>query len=453
MAERVLIVDDEPNLREMLEAILRREGYAVEGVGSAEEALRALGERPADVVITDLRMPGMNGVELVAALHQGGSTATIIAMTAYGGTETAVEVMKAGAYDYISKPFKPSEILLTLRKAQERERLRRENLSLRRQLRRDALSGIVFRSAEMEEVLRTIEKVAPHKSTVLVTGESGTGKELVARAIHRASPRSHGSFVAVNCGAIPPTLLESELFGHVKGAFTDAVRAKRGLFEEADGGTLFLDEIGELPHGLQVKLLRVLQEEQIRRVGETRETPVDVRIVAATARDLAEEVKVGRFREDLYYRLNVMQIHLPPLRERREDIPLLAEHFLYQANERLGTAVASIEPEALEALCAWRWPGNVRELENTLERALVLAGGDRLGLEDLPERIRMGGEEPAAEPPPAGDLSLKRAVRQLEEEFIRRALERTGGNRTRAAEILEISPRALLYKLKEYGIS
>jgi two-component system response regulator AtoC len=454
MAERVLVVDDEPNLREMLEAILRREGYDTEGAAGGEEALERLREHPADIVVTDLRMPGMDGFGLLSALRAEGMVPTVVVMTAYGSTATALEAMQAGAYDYISKPFKPEEIVLTLRKARERERLRRENLKLRRELSRQrGREGIVFESRAMAEVLRSAEKVAPYKSTVLITGESGTGKELVARAIHQIGPRASQAFVAVNCGAIPPTLLESELFGHVKGAFTDAVRDRRGLFQEADEGTLFLDEIGELPLPLQVKLLRVLQEGVIRRVGDSRELAVDVRIIAATARDLATEVAQGRFREDLYYRLNVMHLVIPPLRERKEDIPILAAHFLTKANDRLGTQVEGIAAEAMEHLQSYHWPGNVRELENVVERAVVLAEGERIGLEDLPERFRPAAARAPVEPTGSlDDLSLKRAVRELEVNFIRRALERTGGNRTRAAEILELSPRALLYKIKEYGI-
>jgi two-component system response regulator AtoC len=454
MSRRVLIVDDEPNLRVMLQGILSREGYDVDAAEEGRTALERLRAQPADIVVTDLKMPGMDGMQFLAEMRSAGMPSTCIVMTAYGSTETALEAMKAGAYDYISKPFRPEEIVLTLRKAEERERLRKENQSLRSQLRREqAPAGIVFRSPAMAAVLSTVEKAAPHKSTVLILGESGTGKELVARAIHGASPRAARPFVAVNCGAIPPSLLESELFGHTKGAFTDAVRDRRGLFEEANTGTLFLDEIGELPLILQVKLLRVLQEEEIRRVGDSREIRVDVRILAATSRKLAEEVRAGRFREDLFYRLNVMTLELPPLRDRREDIPVLWEHFLAKGNERLGTQVREISPEAMECLLEYPWPGNVRELENVVERALVLADGEAVGVDELPEKVRQRGGPRRAGAPSSEDLSLKRAIRGLEESYIRRALERTGGNRTRAAEVLEISPRALLYKLKEYGIS
>jgi two-component system response regulator AtoC len=306
----------------------------------------------------------------------------------------------------------------------------------------------------MLELFRTVRKIAEFKTTVLIDGESGTGKELVARAIHSSSPRARAAFIAVNCGAIPINLLESELFGHRKGAFTDASRDRKGLFEEASGGTLFLDEIGELPLGLQVKLLRVLQEGEIRRLGDSQDIKVDVRVVAATARDLADEVKRGAFREDLYYRLNVFALHLPALRDRREDIPLLVEHFLARMNARMGLAVSGITAEALRILTSYDWPGNVRELENTIERAIVLAEGPEIDVASLPDRLRAADAETPAAPAPVddGDLSIKRASRRSEESLIRRALERTKGNRTRAAEFLEISHRALLYKIREYGI-
>ncbi len=450
--QRVLVVDDEENIRHMLGLLLKRAGYAVDLAADGREALAAMEQTGYDVVLVDLRMPGMDGMTLLEEIQTRGYGSTVIVMSAYGSMDTAIEAMKRGAYDYLNKPFEADEVVLTLRKAEERERLKAENRRLLGQVRRDySFHNIIARSDVMKKIFRTVEKVADYKTTVLLTGESGTGKELIARAIHYNSARAKKAFVAVNCGAIPENLLESELFGHVKGAFTDAIRNKKGLFEEADGGTLFLDEIGELPLSLQVKLLRVLQEEEIRRVGDNRPTKVDVRIVAATVRDLVTEVKEGRFREDLYYRLNVLALHLPPLRERREDIPLLVDHFIEVYNERLGTAVTRVQPEAMRLLMDYGWPGNVRELENTVERAIVLADDDRITVENLPPRIREGKDR-IRQTLLSGELSIKKATRLIEEELIRRALKKTNGNRTAASKLLEISHRALLYKIKRYGI-
>ncbi|HEY8429064.1 MAG TPA: sigma-54 dependent transcriptional regulator [Sandaracinaceae bacterium] len=448
---RVLVVDDEENLRLVLETMLRRHGYEVKAVPSAEQALALLEAFAPDFVLADVRMGGMSGIELTRELAARGSDATVIVMSAYGSVELALEAMKAGAYDYVSKPFKQDEVLLALRKAEERESLRRENRALKEQVRASSTFGdMIGRSAAMREVFRTIEKAAAYATTVLIQGESGTGKELVARALHQKSPRAAKPFVAVNCGAIPEALLESELFGHRRGAFTDATSDKRGLFEEAHEGTLFLDEIGELPLGTQVKLLRVLQEGTLRRLGETRDREVDVRVVAATVRDLAEEVEEGRFREDLFYRLNVLQLRVPPLRERREDIPLLVDFFVERNNARFGTRIRGIDAKARKLLLAYHWPGNVRELENVIERAMVLAESDVLGEADLPDKLR----EPdlAQAVLASGELSIKKTARYIEETLIRKALEKTGGNRTQAAKLLEISHRALLYKIKDYGI-
>jgi two-component system, NtrC family, response regulator AtoC len=458
---RVLIVDDEQNLRHMLQTLLKREGYEPVGVPSVENALKELREHPYDVIITDLRMPGQSGMDLVDEVRSRNLGTTVVVMTAYGSRDIAIEAMKRGAYDYISKPFEADELVLLLRKAEERERLFRENQTLHKQLRASGgepetgLADLVAKSSQMQELFRTMRKIAEFKTTVLIGGESGTGKELVARAIHRLSPRTGAPFIAVNCGAIPDALLESELFGHRKGAFTDASRDRKGLFEEASGGTLFLDEIGELPLPLQVKLLRVLQEGEIRRLGDSQDIKVDVRVVAATARDLGAEVQRGAFREDLYYRLNVFALHLPALRERREDIPLLVDHFIARMNARMGLQVVSASPETMKVLVDYDWPGNVRELENCIERAIVLCEGPRIGVESLPERISNHATTPAVAPETStgeGDLSIKRASRRSEEVLIRRALQKTRGNRTRAAELLEISHRALLYKIKEYGI-
>jgi two-component system response regulator AtoC len=450
--KRVLVVDDEENLRVVLRTLLRRHGYEVETAASGEEALGLVESFGPDFVLTDVRMPRMGGLDLLAMLQVKRNETTVIVMSAYGNMDMAMEAMKAGAYDYVQKPFKPDEVVLALRKAEERETLRRENRALREEIRKEyRFEDILAKSLPMKEIFRTVAKVAEYKTTALITGESGVGKELVARALHRRSGR-RGPFVPVNCGAIPENLLESELFGHKKGAFTDAVQDRRGLFEESGGGTLFLDEIGELPLGLQVKLLRALEEEKIRRLGETRDVKVDLRIIAATHRDLLGETKAGRFREDLFYRLNVLPIHVPPLRERREDIPLLIEHFVSRNNARLGTAVRGLDGEARRLLYEYAWPGNVRELENTIERAMVLAEAEQITAADLPERVREA-QDPVQTQLVSGEMSIKKTTRVIEEILIRRALQKTKGNRTRAAEVLEISHRALLYKIKDYGIS
>ncbi len=458
---RVLVVDDEDALRRMLELLLRREGFEVLHADSAEAAIDVLRREDVDVVLSDVRMPGIGGLGLVEWIREHRPGLTAIVMSAFGSVDLAVQAMHAGAYDYIPKPFKQDEVVLALRKAEERERLRRENAALRARLQdqgavTDMLGGMLIRSESMHGIARTVRKVAPYRTTVLVLGESGVGKELVSRAIHGSSPRSDGPFVAVNCGAIPESLLESELFGHVRGAFTDATADKRGLFEEAKGGTLFLDEIGELPLVLQVKLLRALQEEEIRRVGDVRSIKIDTRVVAATSRDLVQMVDDGSFRQDLYYRLNVMPIEVPPLRERKADIEPLVVHFVAQLNRRLGTRVTGLSPDAMALLLAYQWPGNVRELENSLEHAAVMAEGGIIAPDSLPERLRRTPRTPINGFEltfPEGDLSVKRAQRQLEREFILRALAQTDGNRTQAARLLELSHRALLYKIKEFGLS
>ena len=450
---RVLIVDDEENIRLVLKTLLKRQGYEVETAETGEAALELVESFGPDVVLTDVRMPQMTGLDLLNTLRAKGSEATVIVMSAYGSTDQALEALKAGAYDYLQKPFKPDEVVLMLRKAEERERLRRENRALRQEIRKEhQFEEILAKSDAMMSVFKTINKIAKYKTTVLITGESGTGKELVARAVHRQSDRGAGKFVAVNCGAIPENLLESELFGHTKGAFTDAIQDRAGLFEEADHGTLFLDEIGELPLSLQVKLLRVLEGQRIRRLGEAEDREVDVRIVAATHRDLTKETEAGRFREDLFYRLNVLPIALPPLRDRREDIPLLASHFLERNNARLGTEIEGIDGESRRLLYEYAWPGNVRELENTLERAVVLAEGTTITPTDLPDRVRESRDAVQLQLN-STELSVKKTTRVIEEILIRRALQKTKGNRTRAAELLEISHRALLYKIKDYAIT
>ncbi|ABB31203.1 two component, sigma54 specific, transcriptional regulator, Fis family [Geobacter metallireducens RCH3] len=453
MKQRVLVIDDEENLRHMLGAMLRKNGYHADEAADGEQALAMAGEHPYDFIICDIRMPVLDGLGFLRRAQEAGIGGTIIMMSAYGTIDTALQCMKEGAYDYVSKPFKNDEILLVLKKAEERERLKTENCRLRAEVAREySFGAIVSRNPRMREIFELIRKVCDVKTSVLVLGESGTGKELVARAIHHNGSRRDAPFVAVNCGAIPEHLLESELFGHVRGAFTDAASDRTGLFEEAHGGTLFLDEIGEMPPSLQVKLLRVLQEGEVRRVGAERLSKVDVRVISATSRDLEREVAEGHFREDLFFRLNVVSITLPPLRERLEDVPLLAGHFLNKHGTSLGRPGARVSPEALRLLSAYAWPGNVRELENCIERALILGDGDVVGPGALPDGLRGGGAGWAMVGPDNDNLSIKKAEERLEREFIRRALEKTGGNRTHAARILEISHRALLYKLKEYDM-
>jgi len=450
---RILIVDDEESFRNVLTVILKKEGYEVEGAANGEEGLNKISDSAFDHILCDIRMPQMDGLEFLQEAKKAGVETPIIMMSAYGTIDTAIEAMKLGAYDYISKPFKPDEIILTLKKAEERERLRKENELLRREIKKEySFENIVSKNEKMIKIFEVIRKVAPYKSTILITGESGTGKELVARAIHYNSDRSKMPFIPVNCGAIPESLLESELFGHVKGAFTDAIRTKKGLFEEADRGTIFLDEIGELPAQLQVKLLRVLQDGEIRKVGESKSIQIDVRIIAATVKDLVKEVNEGRFRDDLFYRLNVLHLSIPPLRERKEDIPLLIQHFIHKHNQHLNKDVKEADPKALEALMNYKWFGNVRELENTIERAVVLADGERIELDHLPFEIQNFQNQIPAVPVAEEEYSIKKASRMLEMSLIKKALLKTKGNHTQAARLLEISHRALLYKIKDYGI-
>lgn len=450
--KKILIVDDEEGMRHMLSIILKKEGYETISVSNGNEALTAAEKDDYDFILCDIRMPGMDGLTLLQELKKRGCNSTIIMMSAYGTMDTAIEAMKIGAYDYISKPFKSDEIILTIKKAEERERLRKENIFLKKEVEgRYKFSNIIAKSKNMLEIFETISKIASYKSTVLIIGESGTGKELIAKAIHYNSPRKNKAFIPINCGAIPENLLESELFGHVRGAFTDAIFTKKGLFEEADGGTIFLDEVSDLPLSLQVKLLRVLQEDEIRRVGDTKPIKVDVRIIAASARDLVGEVKMGRFREDLFYRLNVLNIHLPPLRERKEDIPLLVNHFIEKFNKKIGRNIKGITSDAMKMLMDYEWKGNVRELENVIERAVILADGECISTEHLPEGIIKAVTEPVVSIT-EGEFSIKKASSALEKELIKRALKYTGGNRTKAARLLEISHKALLYKMQEYGI-
>ena len=450
---KILIIDDDAGLRKALTMILTDAEYEVLQAEDGQQGLAVARDQQPDMILCDVRMPKLGGIEFLEQYRASGGHALILVMTAYGGLDLAMEAMKKGAYDYIPKPFGADDVLLIVRKAQEREQLRREVSRLRREVRADARFGeIVVGSPAMRSAMELVQKVALYDSSVLITGSSGTGKELVARMVHRESSRANAPFIPVNCGGVPEQLLESEFFGFVRGAFTGADRDKEGFFEAAEGGTLFLDEVGELPGSLQVKLLRALQEREVRRIGSTETISVDARVIAATNLDLGEQVEKGNFRKDLYYRLAVVPIHLPPLSSRREEIPQLAAHLLQRHSARLGVYVDGIAPDAMEVLLSYSWPGNIRELENVLERALVLTDDEMISLEDLPEAVR----RPAPDTPGIGidgdDLSVKKHGARLERHLIRVALDRTGGNKTQAADLLELSPRALRYKVQEYGL-
>jgi two-component system, NtrC family, response regulator PilR len=451
---RILVVDDERSLRDLLAMTLEKEGYDVTVADGGEAAVEAVRRERFDAVISDIRMPRVDGLQVLRTVRDLSPETAVIMLTAVASTETAVEAMKLGAYDYITKPFKLDEVKLVVRNAVGHKRLRDENLYLRKQLETQyRFENIIGKSARIVEVFDTIRKIADSGSTVMVTGESGTGKELVARAIHFNSPRRDKPFISVNCGAIPEGLVESELFGHVRGAFTGAIGNKVGLFSAAEGGTLFLDEIVEIPPLLQVKLLRAIQEREIRRVGDTRDIRTDVRLIAASNQELEKAVAEGTLREDLFYRLNVIPIHLPPLRERREDIPLLVAHFLEKFGRELRKDVRGVAPDAMALLERYHWPGNIRELENALERALVLGGGDVLRADALPESLRR--ERPVrgleADLPDEG-LDLEATLDALERRYLQRALERTSGVQTKAAEVLRMTFRQFRYKLQKHGL-
>ena len=448
--KKLLIIDDEPAMRHMLRLVLEKEDFRISEAASGSQALELLEQESFELALCDIRMPEMDGRAFLREVAQRRIALCIIMMSAYGTVDTAIECMKLGAYDYISKPFKPDEVTLTLRKAEERLRLKRENLQLKEVLARRegqfSIEDIVCTSPQMRRVLDTVRRVAGSDSPVLISGETGTGKELIARALHSESPRRQGPFLAINCSAIGAGILESELFGHVRGAFTGADRNKEGIFAAASGGTLFLDEIAELPLDLQPKLLRVLQEGEVRPVGSTRSRAVDTRVVAASAVDLRDAVAENRFRSDLYYRLAVVELGLPPLRERPADIPLLASHFLEEIALREGRQAPVLDAASSARLTAYSWPGNVRELRNVLEKAMIFSPRGELVVTALPEEAR---RHPRAV---EGDFSLKKAARRMEIEYITKTLQQTGGNRTQAARLLEISLRALQYKIREYNL-
>ena len=453
--KRLLIIDDEENMRHMLSKVLSKAGYTIETASNGHEGLKMTASNAYDFILCDIKMPNMSGMDFLKAARDKIRFTTVIMMSAYGTIDTAIAAMKLGAYDYISKPFKTDEVYLTLKKAEERESLRKENRQLKEHIKKIEsnydFGNMVAKSEAMRKMFRVAAKAAQYKTTVLILGDSGTGKELIARAIHNEGDRSSMPLVPVNCGGIPETLLESELFGYKKGAFTGADKNKKGLFQEADGGTIFLDEIGELPLALQVKLLRVLQENEVRMIGDSISTQIDVRVIAATAKNLEEDVKKGAFREDLYYRLNVLSIKIPPLRDRAEDIPLLCDHFIERFNRSLNKNIKSIAPAAMAHLLEYAWPGNVRELENAIERALVLAEGDVLLPEHFPAEFGQRSGEGASDMLFDG-YSLKVAQKLMEERLITKALKETGGNRTQASRLLEISHPSLLSKIKTYKI-
>jgi two-component system response regulator PilR (NtrC family) len=450
---RLLVVDDERSMQEFLEILFRREGYEVATAGGVDEALAQLENDEFDLVITDVSMPERSGLELLHAVREHSPETLVIMITAYASAETAIKAMKEGAYDYVTKPFKVDEIRLVVEKALEKKLLSSENRRLRGELRSQLLRrSIVGSSAPMQRVYDLVAQVADTKTNVLISGESGTGKELVARAIHDASERRDAPFVAVNCGAIPENLLESELFGHVKGAFTGAVHNKAGLFEIADGGTLFLDEVGELTLPLQVKLLRAIQDKRIRRVGGTNDRVVDVRIISATNRRLEEEVAANRFREDLYYRLNVIQIPLPPLRERADDIPLLVHHFVEKYATELGKPIAACSEAAMRRLLEYGYPGNVRELENVIERAVALSRSERIELDALPPTVLAAPEPAAPARIPAAGVNLEELVNDYERVLLAQALRQAGGVKKRAAALLGVSFRSFRYRLEKLGL-
>lgn len=458
---KVLVVDDEESIREFFEIMLKREGYEVWTASNGKEALERLKKGRADLILSDIQMPEMSGLELLSKVKEQDPEALMIMITAFGSTETAVEAMKLGAYDYVQKPFKIDEVKIILRQALERKQLQSENVQLKKELgTKYAFDNIVGSAPPMMRIYDLVKRVANTKSSVLITGESGTGKELIARAIHYNGPLKDRPFVTVNCGAIPENLMESEMFGHKKGSFTGAIADKKGLFEVANTGTIFLDELGELPLPMQVKLLRVIQEGTFKRVGGTEDITVDVRIISATNKNLENEVKAGRFREDLFYRMNVIQVLCPPLRERREDIPMLSNHFLEKFSKSLGVDVKKISSEAMDVLKAYHYPGNVRELENIIERTVALEPGNVILPESWPKHM-LDAKQPSTGPLDAEKIEistekgidLERLVADFERTLLVKALQQTGGIKKKAAKLLGISFRSMRYRVDKYGLS
>jgi two-component system response regulator PilR (NtrC family) len=454
--EKILIVDDERSMRDVLSIMLKRAGYDVTAAADGEEAIAQIGKEIFDLVITDLKMPKTGGLEVLKAVKEASPETVVLVITAFASTESAVEAMKRGAYDYLTKPFQVDEVQLIIRNALEKRRLSTENMLLKREMAsQSSFAQIVGQSEAMQKVFEMVRKVADSKSNVLICGESGTGKELIARAIHYNSARSRMPFVTVNCSALPEPLLESELFGHMKGSFTGAVSNKAGLFEVANGGTIFLDEIGETTPATQVKLLRVIQEREFRRVGGTRDVKVEVRIIAATNKDLEKAVAEGGFREDLYYRLDVIPIHLPPLRLRSGDIPLLTQHFLDRFARESGKPVPSLAPDAMHLLIAHEWRGNVRELENLIERVVAFASGTQITEEDIRRWLHRPAAAAAQAYPadlPMDGLDLEALISTIEKDLLFKALERTRWVKKKAARLLHLNTRSFRYRLEKYAI-
>lgn len=457
LKEKILVVDDEQSMREFLEIMLKKEDYRVSLASNGEEVLKLIEKDIFDLVLLDIRMPKMDGIAVLKKIKALSPETIVIMITAYASADTAIKAMKEGAYDYITKPFKIEEIKLIIKNALEKKNLQKENILLKQVVRdRYHFDNILGQSQKMLALYDLLEKVSPTKTNILVTGESGTGKELVAKAIHYNSPRKDRPFVTLNCGAIPESLIESELFGHMKGAFTDAIATKKGLFEVADEGTLFLDEISELPLPMQVKLLRVLQDREFKRVGGTEDIRVDVRIVAATNKDLEEAVREKRFREDLFYRLNVIQIKLPPLRERREDIPLLALHFLKKFSGELNKTISNFSAEALQLLLNYAYPGNVRELQNIIERAVALEATQQLTAQNLRSylddhlQVKKGTWDLDI---PIEGIDLEALVAEIERTLLLKALDKTHGIKKKAADLLRINFRSMRYRLEKYGLN